>query len=65
MVFSRNLANTIPFFGVYMKKNLMPLLDSVFLTVLWGANICGAETNEDLAKKTQNPVADFMSVPFH
>ena len=47
-----------------MKKRLIPLLATVLLTVLWSANICTAETNEDLAKKTQNPVADLISVPF-
>jgi len=47
-----------------MKKSLIPLLSTVLLIVLWSANICTAATNEDLAKQTQNPVSDLISVPF-
>ena len=35
----------------------------IMLTLLWSADICTAGTNADLAKQTQNPVADLISVP--
>ena len=34
------------------------------LTLLCSANAYAEQTAEELAKKTQNPVADLISVPF-
>jgi hypothetical protein len=47
-----------------MNKNLIPLLSAIILTLLCGADTYAEKTAEELAKKTQNPVADLISVPF-
>jgi hypothetical protein len=46
-----------------MKKNLIPLLSTIMLTLLCSVTTSFGATNEELAKKTQNPVADLISVP--
>ncbi|MDH3771161.1 MAG: transporter, partial [Nitrospirota bacterium] len=47
-----------------MNRNFIPLLATIMLTFLCGAPIYAEQTAEELAKKTQNPVADLISVPF-
>lgn len=47
-----------------MKYKLIPLLSAVMIMSLWSANTYAEETAEELAKKTQNPIADLISVPF-
>jgi len=47
-----------------MNKNLIPLLVTIMLTLLCGAHTYAEQTAQELAKKTQNPVADLISVPF-
>ena len=47
-----------------MKKNLILLLSTIMLTLVWSTHTSAEETAEELAKKTQNPVADLISVPF-
>jgi hypothetical protein len=47
-----------------MKKNLIPLLATIMITLLCGPYTHAEQTAEELAKKTQNPVADLISVPF-
>ena len=47
-----------------MSKNLLPLLSTIILTLVWSATTAFGGANEDLAKKTQNPVSDLISVPF-
>ncbi len=47
-----------------MHKNLILLLSTIMLTLVWSAHTSAEETAEELAKKTQNPVADLISVPF-
>ena len=40
------------------------LLFMIWLMVLWNTTNSFGASNEDLAKKTQNPIADLISVPF-
>jgi hypothetical protein len=47
-----------------MNKNLILLLSTIMLTLVWSAYTYAEETAEELAKKTQNPVANLISVPF-
>lgn len=47
-----------------MKYKLIPLLSAIMMTMLCGATAYAEATNEDLAKKTQNPISDLISVPF-
>ena len=47
-----------------MKNYLFPLLSTIMLTLLCGAYTHAEQTAEELAKKTQNPVSDLISVPF-
>jgi len=47
-----------------MKNFLLPLLSTIMLMLLCSAHTYAAETGTELAKKTQNPVADLISVPF-
>ena len=46
-----------------MKYKLIPLLSAIRLSVVCSATAY-ADADEDLAKKTQNPIADLISVPF-
>ena len=46
-----------------MNDKLIPLLSAIILSVLCSAT-AHADADEDLAKKTQNPIADLISVPF-
>ena len=46
-----------------MNKNLFPFLLTVMIMCLWSASTYAEQTAEELAKKTQNPVADLISVP--
>ena len=45
-----------------MNKNLIPLLSTIILTFVWSATTAFGATNEELAKETQNPVADLIHV---
>jgi hypothetical protein len=47
-----------------MKTKLFLFFLTIMITIGWIATISYAATNEELAKKTQNPVADLISVPF-
>jgi len=47
-----------------MKNKLRLFLPLIMLTLMCSATANATESNEDLAKKTQNPVADLISVPF-
>ena len=47
-----------------MNKNLISLLATIMLTFMCGAHTYAEQTAQELAKKTQNPVADLISVPF-
>lgn len=47
-----------------MNKNLILLLCAIMLTLVWSTHTYAEETAEELAKKTQNPVANLISVPF-
>ena len=47
-----------------MKYKLIPLLSVIMMTLLCSATAYADASNEDLAKKTQNPIADLISVPF-
>jgi hypothetical protein len=40
------------------------LLFMIWLMLLWNTTTSFGASNEDLAKKTQNPIADLISVPF-
>ncbi len=47
-----------------MKNTLLALLSTILITFLWSAHTYAEQTNQELAKKTQNPLADLISVPF-
>ena len=47
-----------------MKYKLIPLLAAIMMTLLCSATAYADASNEDLAKKTQNPISDLISVPF-
>jgi hypothetical protein len=47
-----------------MKNFLSPLFLTILFTIAWTATTAFGDTNEELAKKTQNPVADLISLPF-
>ena len=47
-----------------MNRNFIPLLVTIMIMCLWSAPIYAEQTAEELAKETQNPVADLISVPF-
>ena len=46
-----------------MKNFLLPLLSAIMIMGLGSAPTFAEQTAEELAKKTQNPVADLISVP--
>ena len=50
--------------GLNINGLSIHILSSIILTLLCGATAYAAETNEDLAKKTLNPISDLISVPF-
>ena len=47
-----------------MNKNLIPLLSMMILTFVWSSTTALGDSNEDLAKKTQNPVSDLINLSF-
>jgi hypothetical protein len=47
-----------------MNKNLIPLLSTIIFAFFFSANTYAEETAQELAKKTQNPISDLISVPF-
>ena len=47
-----------------MTNKLIPILSAIVIVCLWSVPTYAEQTAEELAKKTQNPVADLISVPF-
>lgn len=47
-----------------MKRKLISLLPAIIFAFFFSTNTYAEETAEELAKKTQNPIADLISVPF-